>query len=365
MEHILYLMHIDWNWIKQRPQFIAEGLSKKYSVDVVYKYAYRNKDYQQNEKNIQNINLNKVFSFPNKLAKVKLFSKINNWIFRLKVKKILNATSPAYVYITSPLLLKMLPSTFHGNIIYDCMDDHYALEPNCKMKKEVKDNEQKLINMAKYVLVSSVHLKNVLLKRYNIINLDKIHVVRNGFKGPILSLSRSKNNSNSKVYKIAYCGTISDWFDFDMINKSLTDFNNIEYELIGPIDKSREFAIPENKKIKLIGTVDHDKLYEKIKYCDLLIMPFKLNNVIKSVDPVKLYEYINFDKNILTIRYKEIERFNSFVYFYNDYSEFKNCLMDLIQIDNTLKYSDHMRRLFLQKNTWKARITQIEQILTD
>ncbi len=56
-------MHIDWNWIKQRPQFIAEGLSKKYKVDVVYKYSYRNKNYQQNENELKNVTLNKIFSF--------------------------------------------------------------------------------------------------------------------------------------------------------------------------------------------------------------------------------------------------------------------------------------------------------------
>ena len=46
MKTILYLMHIDWNWIKQRPQYIAEGLSKKYRVIVMYKHTYNNVGYQ-------------------------------------------------------------------------------------------------------------------------------------------------------------------------------------------------------------------------------------------------------------------------------------------------------------------------------
>lgn len=33
---ILYLMGIDWYWIKQRPQMIAIELDKEYSVTVVY-----------------------------------------------------------------------------------------------------------------------------------------------------------------------------------------------------------------------------------------------------------------------------------------------------------------------------------------
>ena len=36
MKKILYLMGIDWYWIKQRPQIIAEMLNKDYDVTVAY-----------------------------------------------------------------------------------------------------------------------------------------------------------------------------------------------------------------------------------------------------------------------------------------------------------------------------------------
>ena len=34
MKHILYLMHIPWGWIKQRPHFFAEKLAEDAVVDV-------------------------------------------------------------------------------------------------------------------------------------------------------------------------------------------------------------------------------------------------------------------------------------------------------------------------------------------
>lgn len=34
---ILYIMHVPWGWIKQRPHFFAEYLNKDFDVDVVYK----------------------------------------------------------------------------------------------------------------------------------------------------------------------------------------------------------------------------------------------------------------------------------------------------------------------------------------
>jgi hypothetical protein len=39
-------MHVDWHWIKQRPHFLAEGLSAHYEVDV--RYVPAKKDVERN-----------------------------------------------------------------------------------------------------------------------------------------------------------------------------------------------------------------------------------------------------------------------------------------------------------------------------
>ena len=36
MTKILYLIHVDWNWIKQRPHFIAEGYQNFMNLIIVY-----------------------------------------------------------------------------------------------------------------------------------------------------------------------------------------------------------------------------------------------------------------------------------------------------------------------------------------
>ena len=45
---ILYLMAIDWNWIKQRPQFLVYELSKNNQVDVLYLHEMFGKIQLQN-----------------------------------------------------------------------------------------------------------------------------------------------------------------------------------------------------------------------------------------------------------------------------------------------------------------------------
>lgn len=359
MEHILYIMHIDWNWIKQRPQFIAEGLAKKYKVDVIYKHTYKKQGYQNNKKNrYKNLYINEVYSFPNRFGKYKLISKINDFLFKNKVKRIIRDKNIKYIYITSPLLLSVVPKNYNGKIFYDCMDDHYSLENNVKIKKQIIKEEARLIEKSDYVFISSEYLKDIIIKRYSVQNKRKLVLVRNGFKGPIMDINQIKRGERKSRFKITYFGTISSWFDFNLLSKSLNDFDNIEYELIGPIDSNKEVKIPNDSGIRLIGTVEHEKLNDLVQKSDALIMPFKVNEIIKAVDPVKLYEYINFDKNILSVYYGEIKRFTPFVYFYNDYTEYKNTLNKLLKI-NQIKYSTKERSNFLIQNTWSERIDKI------
>ena len=98
--------------------------------------------------------------------------------------------------------------------------------------------------------------------------------------GDVLDVPAEKRKA--KKYVLAYVGTISHWFDFDILLKSLKDFKNIEYRLIGPVSG---VTIPENERIKYVGSVDHKDIYSNIKDADALIMPFKLNDIVEMKKP--------------------------------------------------------------------------------
>lgn len=188
---------------------------------------------------------------------------------------------------------------------------------------------------------------------------EKINLVRNGYNGAILDQAKTVSEKKHKLYTFAYFGTISTWFNFDYILRSLEECADIQYELFGPL---AGVQIPKHERIHYHGTIEHEKLLENIKDADCLIMPFLINEIIEAVDPVKLYEYINFNKNILTCRYEEIERFEPFVYFYTGYDEFIKQILNLKK-SNDVKYSNDDRETFLRENSWKCRVDTIIKTL--
>lgn len=356
---IIYLMHISWNWIKQRPQYIAEGLSKKYKVEVFYKLPFRQNDYQKENKiKNKNLNLNPIVSFPGSFEKYKIIEEINEEIFKKKVASKIKKTQADIIYITFPTFLKYIPKDFRGKVIYDCMDNYVAMEKVPSKIAEIEKNEKSLISRANNIIFSSNYLMQVIEKRYGTIQNKK--VIRNGFNSNN-TLAKRNYISSSKL-KLSYFGTVSTWFDFSLLQESLEKFPNLYYEIIGPIDKS--VALPKDSRIKCIGTVEHNDLYKYVHDSMALIMPFKVNDIIKSVDPVKLYEYINFDKNIITIEYPEIERFKNFVYFYKNYDEYIRQIQKVLS-DSDVKYSFNERKEFLRENSWNSRVNKIMSLLKE
>ena len=361
MESIIYLMHIEWSWIKQRPQYIAEGLTKKYHIEVIFRHGYKRSIYQKRKKKTR-AELDPVYLIPGKLEKIPGIKRFNDFLFKNKVKKILKKTNAQKIYITSPTLVKYIPNKFNGKIIFDCMDDYVAMERSKQKQIEVFNHERDLISRANSIIVTSLNLEKIIADKFGV-DKKKVFLVRNGFKGPILQKRNWKEDrSNKNTFTISYFGTISTWFDFSILEQSLKKFPNLTYELMGPIGEGTK--IPQNPRIKYVGIVEHNQLFKKIEHSSALIMPFKVNQLIESVDPVKLYEYINFDKNILTVRYKEISRFKDFVFFYTNSDEFNKSIFEILNTKK-IKYSTTMRTKFLSESSWNNRVDNIIEIIKE
>lgn len=339
---MIYIMNVDWNWIKQRPHFIAELMNKRFNVHALYQYRYGRSGLQQRKET--EIDLRPIYVIP-RGDRYSFLSKLNKKIKCYVIKKEIIKTDAGYVYLTFPDQVDAIFRDYKGSVIYDCMDNHPAFIKNEILKKKMISQERKLVNRADYIFASSEYLTKELINRYGNEIGKKIYLVRNGYNGEILDSQKLKRRETNGLYTFAYFGTISSWFNFDYILHSLDLMPDIQFEIFGPISGTE---IPKHDRIHYYGTVEHDKLLNYVQHADCLIMPFVINDIIEAVDPVKLYEYINFNKDILTSYYKEIERFAPFVYFYNTFDEFVLQIKTLKNQKNN-KYTDYERISFLEK----------------
>ena len=147
-----------------------------------------------------------------------------------------------------------------------------------------------MVNRADIVFASS---SGLLQKVQKLGGEGKSVLLRNGFVSEHIYPPEPVRHKNKEAYKIGYFGTIAEWFDFPLLLKSLDLYPDLEYYLWGPVSN---VEVPQHPRIKMQGVVEHSKLWENVKDMDALIMPFKVNDIIRDVDPVKLYEYISMGK---------------------------------------------------------------------
>ncbi|MCP3774575.1 hypothetical protein NLX71_14875 [Paenibacillus sp. MZ04-78.2] len=354
MRKIAYFMHIDWGWIKQRPHFLAEELQRYYNLNLFYIKNFKNKGLTQNKGFNPSFVIYK-FPFSSRFKIIHLLEIVFNYF---KNKRLYSSEYDT-LWITSPLILqfvnldKVPKST---KVIYDCMDDMLAFPQSSKTSKYMGDLEEKLINRSDFVFVSSKTLGEKLNKRGVIKNL---YVVNNGIG--IIETQLLKQFKPSKEYfNIFYFGTIAGWFDFEILLKILNSQSDVIFTLVGPC----ETAMPFHPRLKFLGPVNHSDLFNCVQNADAFIMPFKVNELVLSVDPVKVYEYLFFNKPCIIVKYPETIKFEKYVYLYSSYDELHQIILDLI-INPVNKTAEKEITDFLQQNTWKKRAETIVRIMEE
>ena len=352
---ILYLMHVDWNWIKQRPHFMAEHLNEYFDVRVIHKAARSKKTLASHTSDLQHVS-----PLPNiPLQRFKLVRRINTFLRKMAVRRSISRSAPDFIWITHPDMLELLPAKTESKIIYDCMDDALGFADASGIRaKHLLEQERILIRRASRVFVSSNHLAEVIDQRESC--ADKSVLIRNAYDGRVVRLDpQERVEMPAQVFVAGYFGTISEWFEFASLLFCLERIPNLRVQLVGPIHK---VTPPAHERIDYVGPVDHAELENYVRHWHCLIMPFLVTDLISSVDPVKLYEYINFSKPILSVWYKELERFAPFASFYTDEMEMLERITEIMH-NPTPKYTDGIRMQFLQENTWAQRAHIVQQEL--
>lgn len=359
---MLYLMHVDWGWAKQRPHFVAEGLARYYDVSVRFVQSFNRKLVSKGtEEHLAGIR--RIYRFP--LARFAAVRVVNALVARLQLYP--KVRSSSIVWITHPNMFDLVRRSVRADtvLIYDCMDD--VLEfPDTKhdpaKRQAMAQLEGALTARADVIFASSHYLKAKLRDRYAIED-DKLHVVNNGINLAPRNAAQAANTAvplrdllgpaaDAVGKRMVYIGTISEWFDFDIVLRTLEERDDISYVVVGPC----EIEPPTHPRLFLVPPVKHHEVARIMDWADALIMPFRLTELIRSVNPVKVYEYIHAGKAAVVLRYGETEMFEPYVYLYTTAQEYSQIVAQIAQGSLPDKSNRSAAERFVQGSSWTARV---------
>ncbi len=359
---ILYVMHCDWRWIKQRPHFLAEQLTRKHRVIVLYPRDPRRTGWPRNRSRVLRIPFLRAPRWTGK------WGKYNVLLQKLWIALVALFFKPDCVWVTFPNLYFFLPQSLKRlPIVYDCMDVAQELLEGQSEVHMIARLENDLIQNAAAVICSSQYLYDAVVAPRKTYADTRVFLVRNGISGDMLVRCQSEDTKTEvtsptehrDTLNIAYIGTIAKWLDFDALLYCLERVDCLQLHLVGPV----ETAHVEHDRLVHHGVVEHDVLREYASRFDGFILPFALTTLTRGVDPVKLYEYVAFGREVFSIYYEEIDRFGPYVHFYRSREELAQLLVRFRNGVLPRKADPMQAQSLLRESTWARRAHDVDMIL--
>lgn len=156
---------------------------------------------------------------------------------------------------------------------------------------------------------------------------------------------------------VCYYGALAKWFDYDLIKKiAATDMYSVV--LFGiKYDESFDENLNGEKNIYFLGPRDYKVLKNYAKKCDVLTIPFKINNITRATSPVKVFEYMALNKPIVTTDMNECRKYKSILIAEN-HEDFIEKLKSAMALTNDTDYINLLNKEALQ-NDWSMKAKAI------
>lgn len=308
------------------PERIIKWLSGKYNKRKVYDNIYVLPAFT-----LEHILLSVRFKWLSRIN-----SKMLNQQLTKYIKEIDSAVQKRVLMLHRPELHFLIGKLNDSGAIYDCCDDHCQTSNMNQLKvKGNYEREKILAGKCNFIIATSLNLykRN---KKYN----QDTYLVENGylFSETVTDLQIEQVLSVIKEPVIGYIGNVRDWMDYEILEYLFDSMHDVKFVFMGSIDKNarKRFEDYQNKykNIILTGRVNYNSLPDLMKYFSVGIIPFKMNEFMRSVNPNKFYEMISTGLPVVTTNIGDIaELYGDIAKTASDKIEFKNKILELLDLN--------------------------------
>jgi glycosyltransferase involved in cell wall biosynthesis len=161
---------------------------------------------------------------------------------------------------------------------------------------------------------------------------------------------------------IAFYGFISeDWIDFELINEMAAAHPEWSIVLIGRT-KLDLAAVLRHDNIHFLGVRPFEQLPDYNRAFDVAVIPFVINELTESSNPLKLFEYLASGLPVVSVNIPEVARYAEHVKVANDHREFIR-MTEQALTENT-SAQKYQRSDLVRNETWESRLETLSDIIT-
>ncbi|MBC8014308.1 MAG: glycosyltransferase family 1 protein [Sporomusaceae bacterium] len=283
---IIYPPTIDWDHLHQRPQQLLKALSQLGCACVFC-----------------NINMHKRYSTG--------FSYLNDNLVLANGVSFNNALqwcrnsypqSPLIAYFTYPTHIESIQEAAVDLILFDSVD-----EPLGEFASWLP-SYSKAVQNSNLVIASAQSL----VKRAAQHTASEVHLIPNGCDYHHFQAAQTRHAIDCPPFNrgkpiIGYIGAIAPWLDRELINEMGRCLPGCEFVFIGPLLQQKGMAFTSSN-MHYLGPKNYADLPCYMSNFDYCLIPFKLTEMTRGVNPVKFWEYLASGHPILSTALPEIPK---------------------------------------------------------
>lgn len=267
------------------------------------------------------------------------------------------------LYVSNIYYAAVLPFLKRSLLLYDCNDDHLAFPHTPPWARSYF---LRLARSADLVIAVSTRLEELLREA----GAKDVRLVGNGVDYDLFRIAAESGvpDDMKAIARpiIGYSGAVAEWFDFELLDRVAESFPSASIVMVGPLFGDR--AAELRKIASLRGNIFHlgAKPYERlgayIAAMDVCIIPLKVNELMRSADPNKLYEYAACGRPIVTMKHSEdLEPLRGLIHLASSREEF----IDGIRLALASGANQDKLTAFARARSWKVRADEIASLIEE
>lgn len=304
----------------------------------------------------------------------RILSRLNRWFLRRQILKRFDGfygDSRLFTYIVEPCQYDYLKLFDIEISIYDCIAE-WASYPGLSYNEQEKRRfyENKTVNEVDIVFAVSEELS----KRRKRIK-EAVHYLP--WAAEYDHFTRGMDNDKCpdllkhKKPFIGFIGNIWGIFDIDLIKQIAESLPDCSVILIGGLSQKLPSGFKKKfEEICLIDSVhwlgykEHDILPDYLHYLDVCIMPYLVDDWIRTCSPGKFYQYLAQGKPVVSVEIPEVARYSDkdIVRIARDPDDFVEKVKEALKQRRT-EDLEVKRQNIARENTWHVRASKVLEIL--
>ncbi len=294
------------------------------------------------------------------------FAGINDRSLHRMLKKMLQDFSISnYIFINSfnPFYLAKLPPYFEPKLfIYHTVDD---ISQSNHISKHGPTLEGEIIKNADLTITTSKELKrrmDLFSKNvYCVPNAADVSLFKTSLEG---NFSKPKDLDGITKPIVIYTGNIDPRIDFELLIHAVKSHGDKMFVMVGPtpIDKILLDELKSFSNIVFTGKKDITELPVYLHFAQCAIIPFKCNQLTKSIYPLKVNEYLASGKPVVSTAFSDdIVDFQDVIEICTDPADFSEGITRALKDHSSERQINRVH--VAESNTWEARVKQFWQIV--